>query len=224
MTGWVTTSPTPPPLVARFGNEGVTTPHHLHHFPTLLFPNFICGRTGSRKRGHIVARIMARDGQGRTPAILHGWGWGHGDGAIPVPPVAVWMGDRWVPPPPLEHRPCPDALKAKHLSAMSTTAGWTIGVVLALLLAVLLVSAWGTARGPRPPPTPALPWGWAARMCRPQRSPRPAALDGMALRNCVLWAGKGAAGRLRHQFSKCLPTFSAGVAGPSRKRTHPHHS
>eukprot|EP00667_Euglena_gracilis_P006085 EG_transcript_6133 len=38
------------------------------------------------------------------------------------------------------------ALKAKHLAAMSTTAGWTVGVVGAILLAVLLASTWGTVQ------------------------------------------------------------------------------
>eukprot|EP00667_Euglena_gracilis_P000564 EG_transcript_564 len=37
-----------------------------------------------------------------------------------------------------------EALKEKHLSAMATAAGWTIGVVFAILLVVLLLSAWGT--------------------------------------------------------------------------------
>eukprot|EP00667_Euglena_gracilis_P001183 EG_transcript_1182 len=39
-----------------------------------------------------------------------------------------------------------DALKAKSLDAMSTTAGWTIGVVVAILLLVLFFSAWGTVK------------------------------------------------------------------------------
>eukprot|EP00667_Euglena_gracilis_P001261 EG_transcript_1261 len=39
-----------------------------------------------------------------------------------------------------------DALQARHLSAMATATGWTIGVVCAILLAVLLLSAWGTIR------------------------------------------------------------------------------
>eukprot|EP00667_Euglena_gracilis_P004196 EG_transcript_4215 len=39
-----------------------------------------------------------------------------------------------------------DALKASSLDAMSTTAGWTIGVVFAILCLVLLFSAWGTVK------------------------------------------------------------------------------
>eukprot|EP00667_Euglena_gracilis_P001218 EG_transcript_1217 len=39
-----------------------------------------------------------------------------------------------------------DILKDKHLNAMSTTAGWTIAVVLAILLGVMACSAWGTIR------------------------------------------------------------------------------
>eukprot|EP00667_Euglena_gracilis_P002951 EG_transcript_2955 len=39
-----------------------------------------------------------------------------------------------------------DTLKAKHLDAMSTATGWTLGVVCAILLAVVLCSAWGTVR------------------------------------------------------------------------------
>eukprot|EP00667_Euglena_gracilis_P000575 EG_transcript_575 len=39
-----------------------------------------------------------------------------------------------------------DALKAKHLDAMATATGWILGVVLAILVGVLLLSAWGTIR------------------------------------------------------------------------------
>eukprot|EP00667_Euglena_gracilis_P001106 EG_transcript_1105 len=39
-----------------------------------------------------------------------------------------------------------DALKTKHLDAMSTATGWTLGVVFAILLAVMMCSAWGTIR------------------------------------------------------------------------------
>eukprot|EP00667_Euglena_gracilis_P009503 EG_transcript_9660 len=38
------------------------------------------------------------------------------------------------------------AAQAKHLSAMTVTAGWTIAVVAAILLLVLLAGAWGTTR------------------------------------------------------------------------------
>eukprot|EP00667_Euglena_gracilis_P003627 EG_transcript_3637 len=38
------------------------------------------------------------------------------------------------------------AAQAKHLSAMTVTAGWTIAVVAAILLLVLLAGAWGTIR------------------------------------------------------------------------------
>eukprot|EP00667_Euglena_gracilis_P002044 EG_transcript_2048 len=37
-----------------------------------------------------------------------------------------------------------DAVRAEHLAVMSTTAGWTIAVVCAILLCVLLASTWGT--------------------------------------------------------------------------------
>lgn len=83
----------------------------------------------------------------------------------------------WCPPSP----PCPDALKTKHLTAMSATAGWTIGVVLAILSAVLLASAWGTAGGAGPPPCgpaamrgPPLPrWGGTAWRSGAEPLPRP---------------------------------------------------
>eukprot|EP00667_Euglena_gracilis_P001593 EG_transcript_1593 len=39
-----------------------------------------------------------------------------------------------------------DALKSKHLSAMTTATGWILGVVFAILGVVLLSSAWGTIR------------------------------------------------------------------------------
>eukprot|EP00667_Euglena_gracilis_P000738 EG_transcript_738 len=39
-----------------------------------------------------------------------------------------------------------DALKAKHLDAMTTATGWILGVVFAILVVVLLLSAWGTVR------------------------------------------------------------------------------
>lgn len=54
------------------------------------------------------------------------------------------------PPPPHTSALPSDALKAKHLDAMATATGWILGVVLAILVGVLLLSAWGTAWGPAP--------------------------------------------------------------------------
>eukprot|EP00668_Euglena_longa_P024374 GGOE01030433.1.p1 GENE.GGOE01030433.1~~GGOE01030433.1.p1 ORF type:complete len:996 (-),score=297.12 GGOE01030433.1:178-2808(-) len=39
-----------------------------------------------------------------------------------------------------------DQLKAKHLDALAAATGWTIAVVFAILIVVLLLSAWGTVR------------------------------------------------------------------------------
>lgn len=44
-------------------------------------------------------------------------------------------------------RPGAVAEKSAALAAMAVTAAWTVAVVCALMLAVLLLSAWGTAGG-----------------------------------------------------------------------------
>lgn len=86
---------------------------------------------------------------GRAGTVLFRLDWPPSQIFFKVLSPGGWVGPDRAPPSPSREfaRPGAESQKSSALSKMGVTAGWTIAVVCALVLAVLLFGAWGTAGG-----------------------------------------------------------------------------